>query len=83
MLFFANAIAELYFLTYIHCRYESVLTNVTFDAERAPVWAAVGLPLSLVQNSDADWILAADCDMMFINMDVRTLKSICNRLYCC
>lgn len=44
---------------------------MTFDARRAPVWSAVGLPLSLVQNPkypDYDWILAADCDMMFVNM---------------
>eukprot|EP00392_Amoebophrya_sp_AT5.2_P008593 g8621.t1 len=51
--------------------YDSHLWNVTFDASRAPVWSAVGLPLSLVQApSDYDWVLAADCDMMFVNMHV-------------
>lgn len=42
------------------------------------MWSAVGLPLSLVKpgcdrERDAecyDWILAADCDMMFVNMEV-------------
>ncbi|CAD7933984.1 unnamed protein product [Amoebophrya sp. A25] len=58
--------------------YDSHLWNSTFDANRAPVWSAVGLPLSLVQpeysGTHYDWVVAADCDMMFINMDVKIEK---------
>lgn len=55
--------------------YRNELWNVTFDASRHPVWSAVGLPLSLLGGDSVDWVVALDCDMMFIDME-RTIDSI-------
>ena len=52
--------------------YDSHLWDTIFDKTRSPVWSAVGLPLSLVQKAkqEYDWVVALDCDMMFVNMEV-------------
>eukprot|EP00397_Hematodinium_sp_SG-2012_P051925 GEMP01061129.1.p1 GENE.GEMP01061129.1~~GEMP01061129.1.p1 ORF type:complete len:283 (+),score=43.20 GEMP01061129.1:439-1287(+) len=60
--------------------YRNELWNVTFDSARHPVWSAVGLPLSLLEDESVDWVIALDCDMMFVDME-RTVDSIITQYF--